>query len=206
MLETAKSLLLEEPYPIVVALAGVAVALFTLGIRRRQKQFMNYSGLTILAAAGVVALATWVVTDREQIMTLTQQTVSHTNNHPFNLHALQNTLHPQAVLTGPQGDPWLKGDHLIAQLERLDQKQAILKQQITSITAHLEHHQAGSVALDLKTTLTPNLGQRVVQTRWRVYWQQNQDHVWQIHKVSWLDHPGPLGIKPQAGSWQSRRP
>ena len=72
-------MLLENPWPIVIAAVGVAAVLRVTGKRRGQKGLVVASWVLLVLGVGLVGLARWVETDREAVHRLTAEVIGATS-------------------------------------------------------------------------------------------------------------------------------
>lgn len=188
--------LLENPWPLALALLAVALVLIVVGRRRAQRGPRRGATLlallTFITAGAVFVTATLVETPREQMIAATRRLIGHTS--PLQSAAFQAMLHAKATLTVESDEPPLAADQIVIRLDRVVRKYPIQSQSIQSITAESRGDMQGQTLLDLQTETA--IGPR--NTRWLLSWVR-QDGQWQVLDVKWLPSGGLLGVKPSMG-------
>ncbi|HEX7010512.1 MAG TPA: hypothetical protein VF184_11050 [Phycisphaeraceae bacterium] len=188
-------LLLERPWPLVIALLAVAAAV-QVAARRRSSRRAGWAAWLIAAgAAGVALLAYTVTTDRERLTQLTVELVQAATQ-PVNLAVVDQTLHPDAVLRGPGGQVWMPFQNIRWELEQAVQRLGVTDHAIRQLGVEASGDR-GRSALALRT----HLGETgmPVSTSWNLVWQRQSEGDWRIVEIQWLtlqDQP------PTRGMWQ----
>lgn len=179
-----QSLLLENPWPIVIALVAVAAILRVAGSRQR-KPAMSYAALaSLVAAVGVYLLAAFVITGREAIIQRTEALVAATA--PLDAAALDDLIARGAFVSGPDGRPWVEYDAIRPELEHVLQRFRPSEQTIRSLGAEAQATRGRSV-IDLRTSL-PNSGYGLpVATVWGLEWRKEGDGQWRVAEIRWLE-------------------
>jgi hypothetical protein len=189
--------LLEQPWPVAAALAGVGLVLLFHGWRRRRRGVMIVGGAALLLSAGVLILAAAVTTTRELLITRTQDLIAATT--PLDVARLQTFFEPNATLAGPDGGTWLEFDALFEELRKATKRYAVQGQAIRELAAQEQGERLGQTELDLRTTLGGGFGDRPVATRWLFTWAQGPNGQWHVRQVRWLKLNA---MDPPMGVWR----
>lgn len=180
-----QSLLLESPWLLVIALAAGGL-IVRLAARQRGHRRLAHAGWIGPGLALLVwALSHLVQTGREQLLAHSRDLVASTA--PIQPPHLLAMLRPDAVLVGPDGQTWLDGPALRAELESQAGRLRIASQSIRSIEAQTLGDGQGVALLDLRTTLAEGFGaQAPIASKWLLTWRQ-EDGVWRLQRVQWLE-------------------
>ncbi|MFA9477024.1 DUF4440 domain-containing protein [Phycisphaerales bacterium AB-hyl4] len=183
-------LLLERPWPLVVALL-VGAILIRYVARQRRQPVMGHVALGLaIAAGGVLALAWTVTTDRQLLERHTRQLVAATES-PGDFSVIDRLLAPDAVLTGPDGDVWMNLSAIRNQLEQAIDRYTIDDQIIRDIGAEVTGDNRARSAFDLRTYSGAQAGLPTRST-WTLHWRRGDDGEWRITRVQWdsfMDRP-----------------
>ncbi|MEM1107874.1 MAG: hypothetical protein AAGH99_04205 [Planctomycetota bacterium] len=171
-------LLLENPWPLVVALLAVSAVLRTVGKRHDQPHAVKVSWLALAMSIGVYVTATLVNTDREVILERTEAFVAATS--PADEAALTALIADRAVLMGPGGDVWdnLTGTFVATEVEQHD----VQENAIRNIDASVNRPGYGVSTMDVSS----RVGGFPMRTQWEVEWQKSPQGEWRITGLRWL--------------------
>ncbi len=189
-------LVLEEPWMLMLTLAGVGVVLWVIGGQRASRR-LRWASLGLIASSGgVYVLATVVQTDRERLITATQSLVEATA--PLDASTIRSRLGPHATLSGPDGDPWLPAGELLDELESALRRYEVEEHRIASVGAEAGDRVGRSV-LDLRTTMEDSVYAGLpVRTVWVLTWTREPDGRWRVSDLRWMQVNGQ---RPNAGRW-----
>lgn len=190
-------LLLENPWPIVLALAGVALVLLIVAQRRLQRRPAVVALCCLLAAAGVYALAALVTTDREHITRRTAELVASTA--PLDLEHFRSLFTADAELRGPRHDTWFNVEQLTGELQAALLRRTIRSHRIRAIEAQSQDASLARSLLRLNTTVSWNDSQQDLPTTWLFTWQRGNDGQWRVRVAQWLTLSGQ---EPALGVWR----
>lgn len=185
-----QSLLLESPLPLVIALVAVAVTLRVMARRGgRPGPRLNYAALGALILAMVVfAAAHLVVTGREALIARTEALAAATS--PLDRNALGDLIANGAVVTGPQGQPWLDYDSIRPELERTLERFPIEGHGVRGVAAETTKGSRGRSVLDLSTQVRSEYFGGPVRSEWGLMWEKQSDGVWRVVEIRWLRFQG----------------
>jgi len=171
-------LLLENPWPVVVAMLAVSAVLRTVGKRQDQPKAVSASWLALLVGLGVYVTATLVDTDREQLIDRTQAFVAATS--PADEAALTALLADRAVLMGPGGDVWddLTGAFIAEELREHNVQDNTMR----AVNASAIRRGVGLSTLGVSS----RLGGYPMRTQWEIQWQKDPQSRWRITGMKWL--------------------
>lgn len=197
MLVVLRHLLLENPWPLVLALVVVGAVLGVLSTQRLSRRLAAASLVAFLLAPSILLLAHSVTTAREHIIAGTRELVASTV-HRADLAAVDLLFSPEAVLVGPDGEVWLTYPEIRTQLERASERFAIREQSVRSLTAELEDG-VGQVTVSLRSTLGGQAAGVPMPSMWELTWERADD-AWRVTQVRCLQfmnaEPGPNFWKP----------
>ena len=174
-------LLLENPWPLVIALLAVSAVLRTVGKRQDQPKAVSASWLALLLGLGVYVTATLVNTDRETLIERTETFIEAAS--PADEAALTALLADRVVLMGPGGDVWadLSGPIIAG---RLDQYQVEVLD-LRGVDATINRPGYGVSTMTVSHDV---MGQRIPATQWEVEWQKDPQGRWRIIALKWLKY------------------
>lgn len=171
-------LLLENPWPLVIALVAVSAVLRTVGKRQDQKKAVSASWLALLLGIGVYVAATLVNTNRETMIERTEAFVAATS--PPDEAALRALLADRVVLMGPGGDVW---EDLTAEFIAREIKEHEVKDNATrAVDAQSTRPGVGVSTMDVSS----RLGGYPMRSQWEVEWQKDPQGNWRITALKWL--------------------
>lgn len=181
-------LLLEQPWPVIVAL-GVAVVVLTVLAQRHRRRGLRIAawGLAVLAG-GIYAVAWQVTTDREQLLEATEALVAATES-PMDPEAFAaRWLGDNAVLTGADGEPWLDRDAIERTLRSAHRRYTIEQHATRRLDAATGRPGLGRSVVELSTQAG---GGRMgafgpVRTEWDLRWKQNEHGEWRVYEIRWV--------------------
>ena len=191
--------LFEQPADLWMLMGIVAVVCLILGYHWADGRFLIGAAAAVMVALVVYVLSWLVVTDREQLVARTQQVVAAAA--PLDLDTMGRYFTEEAVLCGPNGQPWKHRRDLLSLAERVDHKYTISTHTVRSVRAETTGGRHGRTLLDLRTELASATYSVPYKTLWLMSWVRGEDGRWLVDKVQWLDHPDPNGIKPRRGLW-----
>ncbi len=178
-------LFLEQPWPLVIALLLVTVALTTVG-RRQQRPIWRDVGWSMVAVAAVVlVVARQVETDREQLMRQTRELVQAAQS-PMDVQSVDRLLADDVVLVGPDRGLWLEREGILAKLRQIDRKRVVEGQSVGALNATVTDSGEGLSRLSLHTQLGGPYHQPAIGTQWVLHWRQADDGHWRLHEIEWL--------------------
>lgn len=178
--------LLESPWPVAVALLIGAGALTVVGLREGRKKLLTGALLLSLLAGLLLAVATAVVTKREQLLAHTADLLAMTD--PVNTTGLQRLFASELTLQNDAGQVWMDGPDILDRLERLQRDTPIGNHKVTDIKAETRRD-TGYVDIRLSTSgseASP-FGNTPVLSRWLLVWKQQADGGWLLSEVRWLE-------------------
>ncbi|MEX1016060.1 MAG: hypothetical protein WDZ31_04870 [Phycisphaeraceae bacterium] len=179
-------LLLERPWPLVVALLVGAILLRYVARQRNQPVVGHVALGLALVAGGVFALAWSVTTDRQQIERHTRDLVQATVT-PADFDVIDRLLSPDVVLVGPDGDVWLEAGPLRRQLETVVDRYGIDDQIIRDFGVETTGDHTGRSAIDLRT-YSPGM---VAPSVWTLHWRRTGDDTpWRVVRIQWNEFMG----------------
>ncbi len=180
-------LLLENPWPIVIVLIGVAAVLRVVG-RRNDKRGLSLAALiALLAAVGVYVLATLVDTPREQVTAATHALLDATVAK--DAAAIDRLLDPRVVLADERGNVRLTIGELRPGLDRTLERFDLASQRAKNLLVDTQTPDAATAHLDLRTGFTDNAFPPS-HTRWQLDWRRDADGRWRLTEVRWLEWMG----------------
>lgn len=171
-------LFLEQPWPVVIVLVGLA-AIFRVVGRRRNKPWMNRVSLgTVVLAIGVYVLAWQVTTGREQLMAQTQQLIDATVK-PLRMATLSSMIGPNTPIVNAN-------HHLIArfgQVHHTLHAYPINGQSVTNLSATANGNTGlsrFSVTTRFKVVGVP------LPSTWALAWRRDKRGRWRVTRIYWL--------------------
>lgn len=178
--------LFENPWPPIIALITIAVVLRLISTRSRQPR-LTYAAIgVLLLAVGLYLLAMFIVTDRERLMDRTEQLVAATA--PLDSSAIDALIARGAIVTGPDGEPWVEYDAIQPELHRAVDRHGVAEHAIRGLTAEVTTKVRGRTLLSLSTT-TSDLG-LPIRTQWLITWRKEADNQWRVIELRWLEFQG----------------
>ncbi len=177
---TLESLLLEDPWPIVVAGVAAAVVLRMVGRRRGRagRPLVIASWVMFALAIGVNALAWAVTTTREALIERTEMLVAATS--PIDLAALAGLVESPALLLGPNGERIAAID--VAGIDERIQRHDVVESKLRSVQAEGAGQGNGVSWIEVSSRLN-GYPQR---SSWRIDWRQGDDSQWRATAFNWL--------------------
>lgn len=192
-------LLLEQPWPVMIAL-GVGAAVLSVAARRRRLEGRRGGlGLRVaawaaaIAAGGVYGVASSIVTEREQLLDQTRQVVAATQS-PIDVAAvLERWLGEDAALVGPGGEKWLDRSQIEQTLAGLERRRQIERHDIRGLDAGIVRAGQGRSHVELSTRLVG--GPRAygpLHSVWELEWIRDEDEqrTWRLRDVRWVSFRG----------------
>lgn len=190
---TFENLLLEQPWPLVLALVAAAGVLFWLGRQRSEKRMKVIAGAAIVMAGVVLALASFVTTNREHLRARTQDLIALTA--PFNAPEVRSYFDDRALLTGPGGEAWFNITQLMEKVHSVVHHYSITGHSIHELQAASK---SGGDDGQSYARLRTMVAGRPMDTEWLITWKRGSDGVWRVVIVQWLtinnEQPGRAGI------------
>lgn len=182
--------LLINPWPLVVALGAMGVA---LGMRARSsgRPRLNLAaGMMLLLAVGVWGLATTVTTQREEVAAAMRGLLRATVE--ADATAIHSAVDPGATVLGPDGRSMVGAGSLAAELAEALRRHPISHHRVQDLVVRPVTADRAQVRLDLRTTFRktgyPNA------TLWLITWRRAETgSPWQVVEIQWLQ-------------WQGQRP
>jgi len=190
-----QSLLLEQPWPAVIALIAVAAVVHLAARQRTGWAWRAAAPAVLLLAGGVWLLAHLVPTDREALLARTEALVHATA--PLDTGTLDAILAPSVVLSGPRGDPWFDRTDLVDRLENARGRLSGFEHAIRGLGAEADDAGRGISVLDLRTRV-PASGNLAVASKWTLYWRKDDAGRWRVTEIQWHEL---LGRDPELGGW-----
>ncbi len=189
-------LLLESPWSVMVVCGVVAVMLFSAGQRRQNKGLMIGASGALVLAAGVYLLATAVTTDREHLKQHTRDLVAATA--PLNEAELDRLIDPTAVVTGPDGQVWVKAGDVLPRARSVLTRVSLLSQDIRLLDAVGHDNGWGESTVTIQTQASSG---NAVNTGWLLSWRKDDgaDGAWRVIDIRWMRFNGvktPMGVMP----------
>jgi hypothetical protein len=173
-------LLLEQPWPLAVVFGIIGIGLFVIA-SRNAKPKLRYAGLgSFILATGVIALASFVTTDREEVTELTRQLVHMTA--PFRGAPLRAQFDDAAVFNGAEGDRWFQAAPGLIALELAIKKYGISEHSIRDIACETDSPGRASCWVRVHT----NVGGQGVNTDWLFTWRKQKDGQWRVMVIQGL--------------------
>lgn len=183
-------LLFEQPWPLAVALVGVAVMLRVLG-RRRRVAWFNYVAVVVLAGAvALVLVARHVETVGERIIQRTYDLVAATS--PLDFDTLNDILMPDATLTGPDGSIWLMREQIENELSWADGAYGIGEQRIVLVGAETDASDPDHSVSRFELRTVPEEVGTPIRSVWTIYWVRDDGGQWRVEIIRWLEFQGRL--------------
>jgi len=191
-----ENLLLERPWPVVIAL-GWAAAVLAVAAYRRLSRRLAWAAIAAILLALTVGLLAWLVeTDRESLIERTRQLVAHTT--PLDVQKVNACFDSHASLIGPGGEVWLTHDTMLLSLKSAAKRRALHQQNIRRLAAEILNADRGRTELAL-TTWVGEQGEFPIPTTWLLTWQRGTDGQWRIVTIQWLLM---RGQPPRFGAWR----
>lgn len=190
-------LLLENPWPLMIAL--VIAAVLALLVRRQARAHRGQLALTALIllvlAGGAYGLAAVVATDHEQLLDRTRQLVAAAHL-PLRSADLDDLLTPSVTLTGPDGRVWMPAPVLRLMVERSVEHLGVSAHHIVSLGAESPNEGEGRSLLSLTSYSKFEPGVPVPST-WELHWRRDRTGRWRVVEIRWLRF---AGQRPQPGA------
>ncbi len=193
-----EQLLLENPWPASLALAGVALVLLVMALRRGSRAHRYVSLALILAALAMQLASRATVTPREAMVMQTRALVSATA--PLDARAFEKLFRAGATLRGPDDQVWLELDGIVAELVAAVGQRTIISQRIREIQAEQSSADRGRTLLRLSTNVDfAGMGGRDIPTTWMLHWVREEDGQWRVSEAKWLRL---AQTQPHLGVWR----
>ncbi len=186
-------LLLENPWPVGLACAAVGLTLLWVGRQRMQRNLKIAGLVLLLLSAAVFGAAGLVTTTRELLTASTHQLIQSTA--PLEMSAFRSHVHAHAILQGPDGETWIRGENIFEGLEQAVRRYPFERQVELDVQAESGGEGPARTLVDVRTDTKTH----PLVTRWLLRWAKQSDGRWQVVSVQWLDSPHLLGFKPQRG-------
>jgi hypothetical protein len=172
-------LLLEDPWPVVIAFLAVAAVLRVVGKRQEQPKAVMVSWVALAVSFGVYVTASLVNTDRERLVERTEALVAAA--WPVDEAAWRDLLAGDALLLGPDGSVWdeLTAEFVTAELQQHRVEETALR----AVEATPGRPGYGVSTMDLSSRVGDGFPMR---TTWEIVWQQQPDDAWRVLSMKWL--------------------
>jgi len=177
-------LLLESPWPVIVALVGVWAVLRVIGARRRNMRLRVAAIGALGLAAGLALLAYGVTTDREHVLDRTRALIEATQ--PMSPATLDGFIRPSATIAVDDGPTLMAYEQARPALERI----AVATQAIQQTRAGLADPGQAVSEVSLMTRLERPPSVQPVPSRWRFHWRRGGDGAWRVSKIVLLELRG----------------
>lgn len=175
-------LLLEQPWPLLLALGILAFGLAVVA-NRQIKPKLWLGSLGAVALAMLVALLAWQIeTPAEQAIHMTRQLVTATC--PLDIPRLRSVMAPTAQVIDPNRQTIITADRLLDTLDRVVKVYPITTQSIRQIEADDDNEQSVLVELTLGTGLGSSGSP--TPTQWRLTWVHEKGQSWKLAEIQWL--------------------
>jgi Domain of unknown function (DUF4440) len=173
-------LLFENPWPAVIALGAVGVALLSIGSRRGQKKAVAAGAVALALAVGAYISGRVVTTDRETLIAQTEKLVEAATDG--DVPTLRAMLEPRATVTDAAGVVCWDFKGILDRLESL--RVRVGSQQFKSLEAEAQQGRFGRTYLVLRTTAGQS--DQYLITHWLITWAKSPDGTWQVKNAQWL--------------------
>jgi hypothetical protein len=170
-------LLLENPWPLAIAFAAVAVVMFLVAGRRDDHRLRNLAAVPAGLAVGVIALGGMVTTEREQLEARTRA-LAEAVAEPFDLDAVRELTTEDARLL-----KWNR-EQMIAIARHAADRVTIDGYTVTNLMAHPESDRYGRtyIAAFGRAESSRRGGGRF-KTSWMLRWRRGDDGAWRLSEV-----------------------
>jgi ABC-type transport system involved in cytochrome bd biosynthesis fused ATPase/permease subunit len=194
-------LLLEQPWPLAIAMLGLAVVLLVLGVRLQRGWFQIAAGVALLLAVVVVGVAWSVTTEREAVWHRTEALVAATA--PLDQQVIDGTIQPTAEVVLLHGPTLGEFQQFRSALNR----SKIDSQTIRNIEAGVEGEERAVTSVSVVTMLSQPAVGRPIPSQWRLHWQRDGGE-WQVSEIvltSWQGRPPHRAAKQTIERWLNRK-
>ena len=172
--------ILENPWPIGLALLGVAAGLLWLGLREGLANRIKLGGIFALVSAGVIATGQIVTTPAEHGRSVTRQFVDAAAEQRLN--EAEALLAPDAMLgLGSPTNPGFDRNTLTSAMQQLRGRYAIDWHQITTLNAYTREDDLAEIHM---TILVQSPGTRPIRSRWVIHINRQPDDDWLINRIT----------------------
>ena len=178
-------LFLEQPYPAIIAAIAVAAIFWTLARRHERPKLRLVSAAAVLAALGIFLASTFITTDRQRVLENTRALVAATEQN-LDMPTVRRLLAPNATLSGPDGNTWLRLPDLLDELERAHRRYTVSSHNLSQLDAEVGPAGHARSAFRLRTELGVEPGASF-PTRWRLTWSKTADDQWQVTDIQWTE-------------------
>jgi hypothetical protein len=177
-----QSLLLEQPWPLAVLLLVVGVVLRSVGRRTGRRGLRRAALVSVLLAAGVVALAYFVETGREAVRRHTLGLVDAVE--PLDADRVSALLADDVRVTGPRGRVLVDSGDVRRRLQSANRRYSVASHRVRDLDVWAAGDEGRAMlALYSQINETPAL------TRWGLWWEK-QDGAWRVTEIRWLSYQG----------------
>lgn len=170
------SLLLENPWPLMVALAAVAVGMYLVAGRRDDRRLRMLTAVPLVLAGGVYGLASAVTTDREQLEANTLA-LAEAVTEPFDLETLKALTTEDARLLR-----WNR-EQLIAIARAAADRVTLDGYTVTNLMVEPPSEQYGRTYIAALGRAATRRGGGSFRTRWMLRWRRGEDGKWRLSEV-----------------------
>ena len=191
-----QQLLLEDPRPLVVALAVAALVLAIVARRVRDRpslvrRFWWAAGGALVLAAGVYLLASAVTTTRERLLIQTRQMISLAAPLDTQRFAqLQQLFDPAGECCGPDLHHWLSMAEVLALVRDRSASYDIREHKVTALAAEARSSREGRAIVSVQTAGNLPDGLTSVPSEWLIDWSRDDDGRWRISRLTCLSIHG----------------
>lgn len=177
-----QNLLFEQPWPLAVLLLVVGVVLRTVGRRTGRRGLRRAALVSVLLAAGGVALAYFVETGREAVRRHTLGLVDAVE--PLDADRVSALLADNVRVTGPRGRVMVESGEVRRRLASANRRYSVASHRVRALDVWAAGDEGRAMlALYSQINASPSL------TRWGLRWEK-QGGTWRITEIRWLSYQG----------------
>lgn len=186
-------MLLESPWGLAIALAGVAAVVFLVGGRGGKRHVQKWAALPLTVGMIVIGVAMLVDTDREIMQRRTARLVDAAVAEPLDVDAMRSLFDESVRLFT------LDRDEILAMARRARDRYDIQSATITTLLARQDTPSAGQTLMTVFARVGSDLGEYPTKTRWLMHWRKDPAAGWLIDRLELVavnDQPARRSILP----------
>lgn len=171
---------LENPYPLTIALALIALALGWLGLTDNRRPLIAIAVICALVAAGVLITGMTVTTSGEHARRITRQFVNAVVANDLNTAMALMTPDASLAVGSPQ-NPGRDRQFIHGRLADLSQRYPIQSNTITTLRSYSQPNDAAIVHLACRTSAG---GYGPTPSQWVLHIHRDADGQWRIRRLT----------------------